>query len=127
MRQSRFMMELTGELGDFWKMRAKEELGRVRKELDNGEITIDGNGVARNCIGRVLMDDMVEKVALLTDAIDADATRAERDRETDAFLAEYRERMKNHKPSEEELFEMRAAFGPGETVVDVLSGQIYHL
>lgn len=121
------MAELSGELGDFWKKRAEEELDRVRNDLANGEITIDGNGVARNCIGRVLMDDMVEKVALLTDAIDAKATRAEYDKETDAFLAEYRERMKNYKPSEEELFEMRAAFGPGETVVNVFTGQTYHL
>lgn len=125
--RTRFMAELSGELGDFWKKRAEEELDRVRNDLANGEITIDGNGVARNCIGRVLMDDMVEKVALLTDAIDAKATRAEYDKETDAFLAEYRERMKNYKPSEEELFEMRAAFGPGETVVNVFTGQTYHL
>ena len=33
---------------------------------------------------------------------------------------------KNYKgPSEEELFEMRAAFGPGETVVNVLTGHTY--
>ena len=46
-----------------------------------------------------------------------------RDEQTSSFLADYRERMKNYKPSEEELFEMRAAFGPGATVVNVITGQ----
>jgi len=49
-----------------------------------------------------------------------------RAQETAAFLAEYREAMKNHVPSAEEQFEMRAAFGPGETVVNVITGQRYH-
>jgi len=46
-----------------------------------------------------------------------------RDRETQAFLAEYRRANKGRKRSAEEIFEMRAAFGPGETVVDVITGE----
>lgn len=46
-----------------------------------------------------------------------------RDGQTASFLAEYRERMKNHKPSAEELYEMRAAFGPGATVVNMITGK----
>jgi hypothetical protein len=49
--------------------------------------------------------------------------QAEIDAHTTAFLKEYREQMKDYQPSEEELFEMRAAFGPGETVVNVVTGQ----
>jgi len=45
------------------------------------------------------------------------------DKETAEFLADYRERMKNWKPSEEDLFEMRAAFGEGEEVVNVITGK----
>lgn len=45
------------------------------------------------------------------------------DEESLKELEEYRERMKDHVPSDEELFEMRAAFGEGETVVNVLTGQ----
>ena len=44
---------------------------------------------------------------------------------TDAFLADYRESRKNHVPSAEERFEMRAAFGEGATVVNVITGQKY--
>ena len=45
------------------------------------------------------------------------------ERETEAFLADYRKRMANHVPSEEEQFEMRAAFGPGVEVVNVITGR----
>jgi hypothetical protein len=40
-----------------------------------------------------------------------------------AFAKQYKEARKNYKPSGEQMFEMRAAFGPGETVVDIITGQ----
>ena len=46
-----------------------------------------------------------------------------RESEQQQFLEEYRKRMENYEPSEEELGEMRAAFGPGETVVNVITGK----
>jgi len=42
-----------------------------------------------------------------------------------ASIADYCERMKDHVPSAEEQFEMRAAFGEGETVVNVFTGKKY--
>ena len=50
---TRFQKELSGALGAFWKKEAEAALDKIRAELDAGEITIDGDGVARNCIGRV--------------------------------------------------------------------------
>jgi hypothetical protein len=44
---------------------------------------------------------------------------------TDAFMKEYIEQMKDHVPSAEERYELRAAFGEGETVVNVTTGQKY--
>lgn len=44
-----------------------------------------------------------------------------RARELADFAAEYRKNQ--GPPSDEEMFEMRAAFGPGEVVVDVISGR----
>jgi hypothetical protein len=41
----------------------------------------------------------------------------------DLELDAIRERMANHVPSSEELFEMRAAFGEGAEVVNVLTGR----
>lgn len=124
---TRFEMELNGMLGEYWKKHAEEELEKVRAELKAGLITIDTMGVARNRIGRALMGDMLEKVVRVTDKVDAEATQKARDAEVEKSISEYRERMKNHKPSAEELFEMRAAFGPGAKVVDVFTGQTYCL
>lgn len=124
---TRFEMELSGKLGDYWKRNAEKELADIAEELRSGEITIDSNGVARNCIGRVLMSDMLEKLMHVTDKVNAEATQKARDAEVEKSISEYRERMKNHKPSAEELFEMRAAFGPGAKVVDVFTGQTYCL
>ena len=56
---TRFERELSGALGAYWKASAEKELAEIKADLENGKITIDKNGVARNCIGRVLMSDML--------------------------------------------------------------------
>ncbi len=118
---TRFQRELNGELGAYWKKEAEKELERMKTDLQGGKITIDENGVARNCIGRVLMSDMLEKLAMVTDKVSVEATTAARDKEVSESLAEYR---KNARPvSEEERMEMQAAFGKGTTVVNVLTGE----
>ena len=118
---TRFERELSGALGAYWKTSAEKELEKIREELEQGLITIDENGVARNRIGRVLMSDMLEKLTYITDAVDAEATAAARDEEVSQTLAAYRA---NAKPaSEEEKNEMRAAFGKGQTVVNILTGE----
>ena len=118
---TRFMKELNGELGAFWKAEAEKELARIKADLEAGKITIDENGVARNCIGRALMDDMLEKLALVTDKADRSATEAARAAENAEFLEEYRRNRKPH--SAEEIAEMRSAFGAGTKVVDIITGE----
>jgi hypothetical protein len=89
---TRFQRELSGELGAFWQQHAKDELAKVKADLDSGEITIDEAGIARNCIGRALMDDLLEKLLLVTDKADSAATRAAREAEVKADLESYRAR-----------------------------------
>ena len=96
---TRFKMELSGMLGEFWKKQAEQELQKVKSDLDSCRITIDGDGVARNCIGRALAD------------------AAERD--------EVLKRYASREIGAEEMHEMRSAFGTGATVVDVLTGRRY--
>jgi hypothetical protein len=120
---TRFQRELNGELGTFWKDRAKKELERIQEEFETGKITVDKDGIARNCIGRILMDDMLEKLAYITDEADAEATRTAREEETAAFFESYRKANRNRRRSAEELHEMRAAFGTGTTVVDIITGE----
>ena len=119
--KSRFRSELDGSLGAFWQKEAEKELARVKADLDSGRITIDEAGVARNCIGRVLMADMLEKLLMVTDRADEAATTAAREAEVDRELTAYRKARREH--SLEELSEMRAAFGRGTTVVDAITGE----
>ncbi len=53
-----------------------------------------------------------------------EAARAEDVRRS---VEEYRETMRNHVPDAEELYEMRAAFGEGAEVVNVLMGKVTRL
>ena len=118
---TRFERELSGALGAFWKNSAEKELAGIKADLENGKITIDENGVARNSIGRVLMSDMLEKLTYVTDKVNEDATRAAREEEVTRSLEEYR---RNARPAnEEEPSEMRAAFDKGQTVVNILTGE----
>ena len=118
---TRFQRELSGDLGAFWQRQTETELAKVKADLDSGEITIDEAGVARNCIGRALMDDLLEMLVLVTDKADSAATRAAREAEVKADLESYR--AARRAPSAAEMAEMRAAFGKGVAVVDVLTGE----
>ena len=117
---TRFEKELSGALGAYWEKEAKKELERVKKDLDEGKITIDENGIARNCIGRTLHDDMLEKVAMISDKVNIEATRAARQEETAKVIDSYRASYKG--VSHEEMSEMVAVFGTGTTVVNILMG-----
>lgn len=79
-----------------------------------------------NSNGNVIPEDCMLSMAQFTTA-EIQASQRVRSAETAAFLAEYREAQKNVEPSAEELAEMRAAFGEGETVVNVLTGRVTKL
>ena len=118
---TRFMRDLNGEFGPYWKKQAEKELETTRAALKHGNITIGVTGIGRNCIGRVLSDDVLEKVAMVSDEIDVQATKQARAEEVVADIKAYRENYMP--PSREELLEMQAAFGTGTTVVDILTGK----
>jgi len=70
---------------------------------------------------RIPFDDVTGDWAKLH--LDFDFERSERVRKEEAIVA-IEEYCRNYKgPSEEELFEMRAAFGEGATVVNVITGK----
>ena len=122
---TRFERELSGALGAFWKKEAEKEMARIEKDLESGKITIDEKGIARNAIGRVLMSDLAEKVSYITDRIDLEATKEAR---SEAVSQELTALRNNARPAtEEEKDEMRAAFGKGQTVVNILTGERINL
>lgn len=122
---SRFVNELRGEFGSFWKNKAEEEIEKMSAEVANGQVTIDDDGVARNRIGRVLMEDQMEILSFTGWRFSEEATRKAREEEVAKSI---NARKKNvHESSAEEMFEMRAAFGKGTKVVDVISGRTIQL
>lgn len=127
MYKSRFMRDLEGEFGEYWQKDAKQRIEKIRAQVDAGEITIDENGVAYNCIGRVVMSDILEMLTFVTDKVDVAATQKASEEEIHQWAEEYRAAQKNHVPTDKEVFEMRAAFGEGTTVVDIISGRTIQL
>lgn len=121
-----FANEWNGLLGDFWYKHAREEVNRLYNQRDNMIIEDDG-AVRWKSNNNYLPDDCMEKLEYapndLTSKISREATKIKREKQTQEFLKEYRKEMENHKYTQEELGEMRNAFGAGATVVNVFIGK----
>lgn len=121
-----FANEWNGLLGDFWYKNAREEVERLYNQKDEMIIEEDG-AVHWKSNGNYLPDDCMEKLEYapydLRSKISREATKIKRDIQTKKFLEEYRKEMENHVYTEEELGEMRNAFGAGATVVNVFTGK----
>jgi hypothetical protein len=91
----------------------------------SSEVRIDEADVARWASnGRVPPAEAIEDYRIdRLPGFSGPCTDSARETETRAFLAAYRESERNRVYSAEELFEMRAAFGPGARVVNVVTGR----
>jgi len=78
---------------------------------------------------RPLMNDAMQELkdAGLVDTQTVTRTAVARDIHTTAFLKEYRTAQLNRSAEQirEERFEALAAYGPGETVVNIITGEQY--
>jgi hypothetical protein len=100
-----------------------QECERIREKLKRAYIV---DGVGRwTPKGNFLPMDIARFAQYLGYDIDLEKHEAEKDAHTAAFLEEYIENQKNRTPEQiaEERFELLAAFGPGETVVNVITGE----
>lgn len=123
---TRFMRELNGDFGEFWKKNAEQDIAKMQKRADAGEIEIDENGAAFwVSSNNYLPEDCAEMLSFTDFIFDIQATAEARDKETNEFLEAYRKNYKG--PSEEEKAEMRAAFGEGAEIVDVITGKTIRL
>ena len=121
---TRFERELSGALGAYWKSSAEKEIRKMEERQMNGEIFFGADGVVRwTSNNRVMPKDCREILShtAYRDLFIEEASRAAEDAETAAFLESYRKNYTG--PSEEEKAEMRAAFGTGSTVVDIITGK----
>lgn len=118
---TRFQKEISGQLGPYWKLNAEKE-ARAAAEHAAEATTVDENGaISWKSNGRYLPDDYCEKLEHAGYPFSREATEAAREVRVAEELAEYRENYRG--PSTSELDEMRAAFGEGTTVVNVLTGK----
>ena len=122
---TRFKQEITGALGDWWQKHAEKEVLRAVEEATN-EATVEADGAIRwTESGNYIPDDFCEMLEYAGFNFSREATRAARDAQTAKRIAEYRKSRRGM--SEEEIFEARAAFGKGTTIVDIITGEIIAL
>ena len=115
---SRFQKEYNGEFGEFWQKKAHEDIERILKNVE-----VDNDGAARwKNNGGYLMDDAIEMLLVSgADWFDVEMTKAKRKEQIKEIMNNARK--SKSKPSGEELYEMKAAFGSGTTVVNVITGE----
>ena len=99
----------------------------VDYRIDNAVTNPETKVITWTSNGRCPMDDMTPdwyNMGIITEA-EKSATDAARKIMDSAFIAEWKEARNNRTDEEiaEERFEMRAAFGAGETVVNVITGE----
>ena len=118
---TRFYQEITGVLGDYWK---KDATKRVHDYVEEAKVKadVDSNGAIRwKNNGNYLMDDYCEVLEYAGYPFSREATKAARDAQVAEQLAAYR--ANPPMMTDEYIAEMRAAFGNGTSVVDVISGK----
>ena len=123
-RMSRFERELNGELGDYWKKDALSKIADIEKDYETGHLIIEDGAAKWDTNGSYLMQDIMEVLlhSKYADLIDLQHHEAMRDAQVTEEINAYKERMKNHVYDEEELAEMRSAFGAGTEIVNVFTG-----
>lgn len=90
------------------------------------EYTVDANGIMRwTSNNQVPFDDVLARAKGEGAPVDLVASKAAREADAAAFLREYTKRQSRRTPAEiaEHRAELRAAFGPGETVIDIVTGE----
>lgn len=124
-----FANQWNGLLGNFWYKESRKEVQKLYDQRDNMIIEDDG-AVCWKSSGNYLPDDCMEKLEYapyeFSKRISREATKIKRNIQTEKFLEEYRKEMEHHVYTEEDLREMRNAFGSG-TVYDVLADRVIEL
>ena len=91
----------------------------MQERADNDEIrTTIGGAAFWNSNGRIIPADAAEILSYTDFPFSLEETNRAREAQTAKFLENY-----HHETTAEEKAEMRAAFGEGTTVVDILSGE----
>jgi hypothetical protein len=119
-RETRLIQEWLGKHGAFWKNDADNKVKMYFEE------TSEVDGVIRwNKSNNVPPSELMELWAYvgLVDQWTFQRSTDARDKDQAESAKRYRETRATQGYSQEQLFEMRAAFGAGTTVMDVITGK----
>lgn len=118
-----FNMELDGKFGQWRQQSAVEQIKEMEERYEKHEFTVENGAAMWECGNYLPMDCLAAVInGKYGYLIDVDEHERLLDEQQSESIRRYKDRMKNHVYSEEELYEMRAAFGEGVEVVDALSG-----
>jgi len=118
---SRFKQEISGQLGEFWMKHAKAEVERLVEQAKTNATVEEDGAIRWNSSGNYIPDDCCEKLEYAGFDFSREATRVKREQQTEEFLVRYKAMEKE--PSVEEIAEMRATFGAGTVVENLLTGR----
>ena len=119
-----FERELRGLRGEFWKKEALRKLDSIREDYENGEIVYEEDGSAKWASnGAYIPEEYVEHMVFAGLPVNVEATARKRKEQTSREIDAYIKAMENAPVSDEERYEMEAAFGKGTTVVNVFTGR----
>lgn len=118
-----FNLELDGKFGQWRQQSAVEQIKEMEERYEKHEFTVENGAAMWECGNYLPMDCLAAVInGKYGYLIDVDEHERLLDKQQSESIRRYKDRMKNHVYSEEELYEMRAAFGEGVEVVDALSG-----
>lgn len=100
----------------------RERADKLIEEFDT-ETTKEHGVIRWKSNGAIPPKDILEFWKHIGKEFDYELCIETQDKENAEFLKQYREREANRKPSQEEMFEMEAAFGKGATVVNAITGR----
>lgn len=109
------------ENNHYWERSAKADVEKAVNEANEKAIVEESGAIRWIASGNYLPDDFCEKLEYAGYNFSRTATREAKDRQVDKSLKAYRSQRKEY--SAEEIYEMRAAFGAGATVVDIFTGK----
>ena len=122
---TRFQKEISGQLGDYWKRDAEKRMKEYVDKANVDAVVEEDGAIKWKRSGNYLMDDYCEVLEYAEYPFSRAATNSKRDAQVHKELDKYRKTPKIY--TAEEISEMKAAFGDGATIVDVISGSTIHL
>lgn len=122
---SRFQREISGQLGDFWKKNAEDEIIQAVKLANEDSIVETDGAIKWKKSGNYVPDDLCEKLEYAGFNFSRKVTNNKREEQNALFFKNYKE-SKREIDSEQKV-EMNANFEKDDIIIDVISKKKYKI